>query len=93
MPEFTVVQTDLVQDYMDFINALDYKFAFEDKDKFEDDFILLMNEINPNGTYDAGSVFEHFVKLINKHSSIKNLEDNVDFAVAELKALGKNYGE
>jgi len=92
MPEFTVVKTNLVQDYIDFIDALNYKFVFEDKGKFEDEFIELMEYIDPSGTYDADKVYNGFVDLIKKHSSIKNLEDNVDFALAELKALGNING-
>ncbi len=92
MPEFTIVKTDLLQDYIDFIDALNYKFAFKNKDKFEDDFGILMGQIDPSGTYDADKVYGGFIDLIKKHSSIENLEDNVDFALAELKALGSING-
>ena len=92
MPEFTIIQSDLVKDYMDFINALNYKFVFEDKEKFEEDFILLLEQVNPNGNYNAGKVFDGFANLLRKHSAIKDLEHNVSFALAELQSLGQEHG-
>lgn len=90
--EFTVKKTDLVNDYAQFVNALNYKFHFKDKDKFEEDLINLIKTIDPSGTYDADAVYSKFINLLLKHGNAIDIEENAIKAVEELKTLGQIDG-
>ena len=88
MSDFKVLKTDVIRDYVAFVDALDYKFNFDDKDAFEDEFVNLVKGINVNKTYDAGAIMDGFVLLIKKHSENKDLVMNSKMAIDELRALG-----
>lgn len=88
MPEFKVLKTDVVSDYMAFVEALNYKFDFDDVSAFEDEFVNLVKGISVDKTYDAGAIMDGFVMLLKKHTNNKDLVINSKLAINELKALG-----
>jgi len=89
--KITIGKGDIVDDYIQFINALNYKFKFENKDKFEDEFIELLSKLKKDSPSDADEVYEDFIHLIEKHST-EDFEDIAKSAGYELKSLGNSYG-
>lgn len=77
----------LVKDYVEFIDGLDAKFKFYDKDKFEDDFVLFLKKnIKKNVATDPERIEEQFFLVLRENSSL-TIEQIMEMAKKELENL------
>jgi len=85
--EITIIKNkNVFRDLRLFIEALDIKFKFKNKDKFVKDFIKLIHfDLAGNSTKDLDNVEEKFFNLIKKHSSDSDLKNNLKKAGDELQ--------
>ncbi len=89
--EINIVKSDDIKtDYANFIGELHKKFKFEDVIKFQEEFLNLIDKIKINGPNDNEELALEFKKLLYKHSSKKDLSDEVK---KELQIMRANNGD
>jgi len=89
MPDVTLymVKNDLTEDYINFINALNDKFEFNNKDKFEEEFFIMLGKINKDSALDLFDIENSFYELISRHAKNSSLEINAVKAKIEMERI------
>lgn len=82
-----MIKKDIVEDYLLFVEALDDKFDFKDKDKFEEELFNLIETIKPDSAFDVDEIRNNFFALIGKYANINSLEENTKRARMELENI------
>lgn len=75
------------KDFEDYINAMNVKFKFKNKDKFREDILNLIQTIDPNATLDLDNFGNNYYQLIAAHSSEPDLAINEEGAIKEIQNI------
>jgi hypothetical protein len=78
-----------IEDFNKLINALDIKFKFKDRFKFEKELLDLVASIKTTGINDSDEFGDKFFNLIKDNSSEPGLDKNISKATEEIESISR----
>lgn len=75
------------KDFEDYINTMNDKFKFKNKDKFIEEILILISFLNPDAAIDLDDFGDKYYKIVAKHSSNPDLATHEEGAIKEIENI------
>jgi hypothetical protein len=80
---------DPIEDFNKLVKALDTKFRFKNKTKFESELLDLISTVKPTAINDVDDFADKFFNLIKDNSSEPEIEQNIPKAMEEIELISR----